>query len=238
VVTGEGQQVPAGSVSLTAADVGPFLRATSEGETELSHLARSEGVWDAWLTAIGNVTTDDSVGAATTGIGPFLRQLADGDPVVETLDVASPDAGSGRPDDGPPLVPTPGFEEQIVEAVPYPRPPLFGRRRWSLKLLNGVDGKPISRDVMRTLILTGASLETLGNAEGFGRERTLIEYSDEAWEDAAKAAKEVLGDTAMIKQLSGRRAESEPEALIITLGEDALTYIDEQAAGDGEDDGG
>lgn len=238
VVTDSGKEFPAGPVSLAAEDVGPFLRATSDEETELGHLARSEAVWDAWLTAIGEATGDDSVGVATTGIGPFLRALADGDPVVETLDVEpSPDAGANAEGEvSRPLTPAPGFNEQVIDAVPYPRPPRLGRR-WTLKVLNGVDGEAIPRPVLRTLILQGASLEKTGNAGDFGRERTLIEYSGREWADAARAARLAVGGTAEVEQMSATRADSEDEAIVVTLGQDALDFVASQSSGE-EDDGG
>lgn len=238
VISDSGKEFPAGPVSLAAEDVGPFLRATSDEETELGHLARSETVWDAWLTAIAEATGDDSVGVATTGIGPFLRDLADGDPVVETLDVEPPPGAETNAEGEVPLALTPaaGFNEQVIDAVPYPRPPRLGRR-WSLKVLNGVDGEPIPRPLLRTLILQGASLETTGNAADFGRERTLIEYSGRDWADEARAARLALGGTAEVEQMSAARADTEDEAIVVTLGQDALDFAASQSTGE-EDDGG
>ncbi|HXH56130.1 MAG TPA: hypothetical protein VNL12_02380 [Iamia sp.] len=230
VVLESGKEIPPDPVDLLAEEVGPFLRATIEGESELGRLERNRVVWSTWLAAIGQSSTADSIGAATTGIGPFLRTLADGEPVVETLDVEPPSEVGPDPDYTPPFVPAEGFEEQIIAAVPYPGSPGEGRR-WTMKLLNGVSGDEIPRALVRELILDGAALTTLGNAADFGRERTLIEYSDATWEAEARSAGEVLGDTAEVRRMSRQRAESEGDDLVITLGQDALDHVAEREAG-------
>ena len=63
-----------GAVSLSAEQVGPYLRATREGEPEIAHLERMRDVWVAWLAAIGDATGTEPIGAAATGMGTFLRE--------------------------------------------------------------------------------------------------------------------------------------------------------------------
>lgn len=221
VVLDSGEQIDAGPVSLEADQLGPFLRAGDESESELGRLARNEVVWAAWLDAIDTSDTADSVGPATTGIGPFLRTLAAGDPAVETLDVSQEtDVVIDDPNYVTPLVPAPGFEEQIIDAVPFPRSPGAGGR-YNLQLLNGASGEPIPRPLVRDLILRGAALSTLGNASDFGQEETTIEYSNEDWKDLADVAAETLGG-ATVTQMSDARAEAVGDDIVITLGQEAI----------------
>ncbi len=247
VITDTGQEFDAGEIQLSAEELGPFLRAGGEVESELARLARNEVVWTAWLDAIGQSDTTDSVGPATTGIGPFLRTLsgagakADGEevvaPVVETLDVEEqtdadiPDAAelpdsfdvpeSG--DDGSnvrPLVPAPGFDEQVLEAVPFPRSP-GGFARYNLKLLNGAAGEEIPRTIINDLLLRGAALTTLGNAASFGADATTVEYTNDGWKDLAELAGQTLGG-AEVSLMSPARAEAEGDDIVITIGQDVL----------------
>ena len=214
----------AGDISLAAEQVGPYLRATYEGEAELAHLARTERVWQAWLAALGEAGVDDAVGAATTGIGPFLRALAGGTAMVETLDV--------QPDepmyfgDIPPLIPTDRFEAQVVDAVPFPHSPSPGRRA-TIQLLNGSEGATVPMALMHDLVLAGGAVITVGNADAFGRETTLVEYSGTANREVAADLAAVLGDDVEVEQMSATRAEAEAEDLVITIGSDVLERYDD-----------
>lgn len=219
-----------GPVSLAADQVGSYMRATREGEPEIARLERLRDVWEAWLAAIGDATVSEPIGGAVTGMGSFLRELADGEPVVETLDV---EAGIPATFMQPPFyVPGPNMEEQVIDAVPFPVSPRAGRR-FGIKLLNGAVGETVPMPLMRDLILAGGSLSTLGNAEAFGQEETLIEYAGDDWRDEAEALQEVLGETAEIDEMSARRAEAEAEDMVITIGSDVLARYQEQEDGGG-----
>lgn len=220
VVLDSGESYDSGPVTLEADDLGPFLRATSES-SEIAGLERNSLVWEAWLDAIGSSDTSDSVGPATTGIGPFLRTLSAGEPVVETLDVEEDtDVTNDDPTYVIPLVPAPGFDEQIIDAVPFPRSPALGRR-YNLTLLNGVDGEELPRELMHDLILRGAALTYLGNAEEFGQDTTTVRYSNEGWEELADLAGQTLGG-AEVSQMTAAQAEAEGEDVVITVGQDTL----------------
>lgn len=213
-----------GPVSLSAEQVGPFLRATRQDEPEIAHMERVRDVWTAWLEAIGSATNTEPIGAANTGIGSFLRNLAAGQFTVETLDVEP-----GEPVRfGQPLfyVPGPGMDEQVVDAVPFPRSPRTGRR-YDLRLLNGVEGATPPLALMRDLALDAASISTIGNAGEFGRETTLVEYKDSMWEDEMDALRERWGGSIEVEQMSPTRAEGTNEDVVITLGSDVLDQYEE-----------
>lgn len=213
-----------GNVSLSAEQVGPYLRATREGEPEIGHLERSRDVWMAWLDAIGAATSTEPIGTAATGIGSFLRILAAGDPVVETLDVEQGEPT--RPYVPAPYVPGPGMADQIVDAVPFPRSPRAGRR-FDLRLLNGAEGATPPATLMRDLALDGAAISTLGNAASFGSSGTVISYKDDMWEDEAEALRDRWGDSVEIEQMSSRVADATAEDMVITLGSDVLDQYEE-----------
>jgi hypothetical protein len=219
-----------GPVSLGADAIGPYLRATREGEPEIAHLERVRDVWVAWLEAIGSATSTEPIGAAATGMGSFLRVLAAGEPVVETLDVE--DGIPTTYGQAPFYVPAEGMEEQVIDAVPFPQSPRTGRR-FGIKLLNGASGETLPMELMHDLVLAGGSLSTLGNADAFGESDTLIEYADEDWKDEAEALQALLGEGVEIDQMSARRAEAEAEDMVITVGSDLISRYEEQEDGGG-----
>lgn len=215
-----------GAVSLSAEQLGPYLRATREGEPEIAHLERMRDVWVAWLAAIGAATGTEPIGAAATGMGTFLRELSAGDPVVETLDVEEElDYLQGRS-----YVPAEGMDEQVIDAVPFPLSPRTGRR-FSIELLNGVTGETLPMPLVRDLISAGGALTGVGNAGEFGQEETTILYKDEDWEDQARFLQGLLGDGVEIDQMSRRRADTENEDMVITIGSDVLSRYQKEDTG-------
>ena len=225
MVTEDGTTVQ-GPVSLSAEQVGPYLRATREGEPEIAHLERMRDVWVAWLAAIGDATGTEPIGAAATGMGTFLRELAAGDPVVETLDVEEQlDYLQGTS-----YVPAAGMGEQVIDAVPFPLSPRTGRR-FSIELLNGVTGETLPMSLVRQLILAGGALTGVGNAAEFGQDETTILYKGEDWQEEAQALQALLGDGVEIDQMSRRRADAENEDMVITIGSDVLSRYEEEDTG-------
>ncbi len=213
-----------GPSSLSAEEVGPFLRASREGELEIARLERARDLWTAWLEAIASNPSGEPIGAAATGIGSFLRVLASGDPVVETLDV---ELGEPNRVYQPPFyVPGPSMAEQVIDAVPFPLSPRFGRR-YDLRLLNGVEAGTPPFALMRDLGLDGASISIVGNGPEFGRRTTLVAYKDDMWADEMEALRDRWGDSIEIEQMSARQAESTNEDVVITLGSDVLDQYEE-----------
>lgn len=219
VVTDDGTSY-GGDIDLAAEEVGPYLRATVDGEHELAHMARNERVWKAWMDALhARGGAEDAVGTATTGIGPFLRVLAGGPVMVETLEVESDEPTYFG--DIPPLIPTDAFDEQIATAVPFPQSSSPGRRA-TISLLNGAEGSPIPLDLMQDLVRAGGAIITVGNAASFGRDETVVEYSSSGWSDEAAAMAKALGAQARTEKMSAMRAESTDEDMVITIGQDVL----------------
>lgn len=214
-----------GPVSLAAEAVGPYLRATNEGEPEIAHLERIRDVWAAWLEAIGSATATEPIGAAATGMGGYLRTLAAGDPVVETLDVEQVDdyfAGTS-------YVPGSEMQDQIIDAVPFPMPPRTGVR-FLATVLNGARGERLPLDLMRDIVAAGGSLTTLGNAGAFGQEETVILHKADVQAEA-EALQALLGDGVELEQMTRRRADSEDDDMIITIGSDVLSRYEQEDGG-------
>ena len=73
------QRIEAGPVDLAPADVGPFLLAKAESETEPVRLSRVEAFWNAWLAALSERGDPNLVpGETDVGVGRFVRALAAG----------------------------------------------------------------------------------------------------------------------------------------------------------------
>ncbi len=217
-----------GPVSLAAEQVGPFLRATREGEPEIAHLERNRDVWAAWLEAISTSTVPEPIGAAATGMGTFLRTLAAGEPVVETLEVEQVEDYL----QGPSYVPAAGMNQQIIDAVPFPLPPREGRR-FLVELLNGSEGASLPMPLMRDLILAGGSVVSVGNADELGQEGSTILYKDEELEGIAETLVGLLGGDVEVEQMSSQRADVSDEDMVITIGSDAISRYEEQEDGGG-----
>ncbi len=228
VMLPDGRTVASGPIDLPAEDVGLFLRAGEETESELARLARDEVVWTAWLTALGSAGEEAS--SVSTSLRPFLEALAAGTrdgaeaTQVGTLDVGPANDGSQA------LVPSEGFDAQLNAAVPFPQSPGPGRR-YVLKLLNGVEGEPLPREIMRDLVAAGASVVQVGNGNEFDQETTQIEITGPDWEAAAGAAQFMFGGKGEISLMSDTRAAGSDVDMVITIGRDVLSSYEEQAGG-------
>ncbi|MEJ7585215.1 MAG: hypothetical protein WKF43_14310 [Acidimicrobiales bacterium] len=162
-------------------------------------------------------------------LGPIVRTLAGGSATIDTLDV---DEAPPRPDGAQVFTPDEvGVRNQVTDAVPYPVAPAVGRR-FSVRLLNGVDGDPIPKAVVRRLVLGGAQIGQIGNAKRFGATRTRIEYHDQALKDRAEQVGLLLeGGEPVFNPRSNEAVD-----LIVTLGPDATDgAAADPVGGDGGD---
>ncbi len=215
-VNAAGKSFPAGPMVLAAADVGPYLAAIEPGESDLNRLIRHQLVWEAWLKAIAASTDDEPVPTTESGIGPFVRTLAAGPSRVDTIDVApAPDTGS----DGRPRfqVDVQGLRRQVTDAIPFPVSPGLGVR-YSVRLLNGVDGRSIDPGIAYDLVYAGAQIDTIGNARRFGIRHTTVEYHSRRRKAAAQQVSLVLGGARLVYD----PRSSESVDLIVVLGRDVL----------------
>lgn len=209
--------IPSGPGSLAADQVGPFLAARRDGETESAALYRQEVLWRAWLAAVASSTRADAVpGEASTGIGLFARTLAAGEVTFDDLpgEFDTPtDGGLPRfePDAG-------AVSDLVVDAVPAPDSPYPGARA-TVRLLNGVGAGDIPADVIRSVSSLNGSVTVVGNGPSFDTDETTIVYSDPARKDYALLLKAKLGATGEVRL---DRTASDAVDVTVVLGRDVL----------------
>lgn len=183
---------PAGDIELAAEDVGPYLEARHDGESDLARLFRHRTFWAAWLAAVA-ASDDPAVvpGELESGIGRFVRALAAGATVIETLPVEATTVEDFA--DEPTFLPEDEAVAALVsELVPLPRSPRPGVRP-RVRVLAGTPDRDEARSVALELPPVGVEVVIVGNARSFDEEATTIAYVDPSQEDEADAIREVLG---------------------------------------------
>ncbi|WP_436792727.1 LytR C-terminal domain-containing protein [Actinospongicola halichondriae] len=212
-------QFPAGSVELGAADVGPYLRATVEGESDLARLFRHQVFWDAWLDAVADDGSDAAVpGELDSGVGRFVRALARDGNEIETLPV-QPSSGDD-PDDDPDDLPTfvPRFDQLralVDRFIPLPVSPGPGLRA-RVRVLNGTTDTTAASAVAGSLPPAGVEVTAIGNAATLDIAVTTIEFTGEEFRDEAEALAEILGVGVVVEDTR----PSDAVDITVTLGAD------------------
>jgi hypothetical protein len=188
----DGTALVAGEVELEADQVGPYLQARAEGESDLARLYRHELVWRAWLEAVRDAGSDDAVpGELESGLGRFVRQLAAGGVRLATIPVER------SPRDEPGAEPTylpdaDGIGDLVAEVVPFPRSPRPGIRH-RVRLLSGTEDVEASRRLAPDLPPLGVEVVVVGNAPSLDHERTTIAYVHPEHERTAERIRRALG---------------------------------------------
>jgi hypothetical protein len=183
---------PAGELELEAEDVGPYLAARAEDESDLARLFRHETFWQAWLDAVAAAGTPDAVpGELESGIGRYVRSLAAGPVVVETLPV-EPTTVEGFDEEPTFVAEEGGVAALVAEVVPFPRSPRPGVRS-RVRVLNGTDDLDAARQLVGSLPPVGVEVAVVGNARSLDQETTTIAYVDPSHEEAAEDIRDLLG---------------------------------------------
>lgn len=219
VITEDGDRTfPAGPIELSD-DVGPYLAAKGEQESDLARLVRHEAVWSAWLSAVA-ASTDPGVvpGETNSGLGRFVRALAAGSQRFESLPVepsSDTNGGEGFRAD------TTAVNDLLSELVPFPASPTPGARL-RLRVLNGLAADDTRRDAaLRALVHAGAEIETIGNAQRLDHEETSITYYDPNHQAAADLFRAALGvGTVVLENVGAEIAD-----VTVILGRD---YLEEE----------
>lgn len=186
---------PIGRLELTPAQVGPYLAARAEGESDLSRLARHEVVWEAWLAQVG--TTGEVPGELATGLGRFVRGLAAGPHVVRTLPTTELVREDGwfdyRVDEA-------ARARVVTELVPYPRGTASAPRTL-VRLLDGTGDQGHVPRIAPTVVGADASIVVVGNADHFDYDTTQIRYHRPEHRRAAERLQEALGAGEVIEDV-------------------------------------
>ncbi len=190
VTAADGTEFASGNLTLTPDEVGPFLAATNENESDINRLVRQQLFWQAWLAQLAARGDGSNLvpGEAATGMSRFARTLAKGTSDVKVLAVAD---NSDSP--GPPFVlDEKQARSQVSTAVPFPVGAFPGQRA-RVRLLNGVRAGPVPAAVTDSVALGGGEIIALGNADKFGQTETRIEYYAKATRDRIRVLRSALG---------------------------------------------
>lgn len=211
---GFGQVIPSGQATLQPAQVGPYLAATIEGESDLNRMARHEAVWRAWLDQIAKSGKAKAVpGESTAGISRFAQALASGPVTFETLPVNT------EPGEPPTFtIDKAEVNKLITDTVASPTAAVPGSR-FTVRMLNGVSPDAIPADLVREIVGRGGAVTILGNGPQFGTDETTIVYANPAKKDLATLVAKSLGATGKVRL---DREAPDTVDLTIVLGKDVL----------------
>jgi hypothetical protein len=182
-------EFPAGTLSLEAAQVGPYLAARNEGESDLARLYRQQLFFEAWAGAVAASPDPAAVpGEVESGIGRFVRGLAAGPRRVATLPVVETPEG-----DGSRIEVDPEAANQLISTlVPFPIAAVPGGRI-RVRLLDGSgDGEHVLM-AAPLLVPAGTEIVVVGNADAFDYEVTEIRYHHPTFEADAQRLRDALG---------------------------------------------
>jgi hypothetical protein len=165
--------LPAGTDELAPEDVGPFLAARSDDETDLDRLDRQQAFWNVWLAQVADGGADALPGEVGTGIGRFVLGVSQVDGPAAALPVQRDDEGGNgvrfRPD------PT-QVGEFVARTVPYPTSSEPGART-RIRLLNGTGDPDLTARAARVLVGAGAEVVIAGNGQTFDEPTTAFAYT-------------------------------------------------------------
>lgn len=203
-----------GEIELAPDDVGPFLRARAEDESDLERLYRHELFFTAWIDAIAAHGGVDAVpGELESGVGYFMRTLAAGDADVMTLPVEVDTSEEFGPADAYEV--TDDAADVVARHVPFPRSPEPGARP-RVRVLNGtVDDR--AADVAPQLPPAGVEIVIVGNAPELGDDATSIRYGLPEFADDARRIAAILD----VADVARDDHVSDAYDITVTLGPDA-----------------
>lgn len=182
-------EFPAGTISLGADQVGAYLAARAEGESDLARLYRQQLFFEAWAEAVAASSDPAAVpGEVDSGIGRFVRGLANGPRRVATLPVVeTPAADTTRLDVDPDAM-----QELLAALVPFPTAARPGGRV-RVRLLDGAGDSDHVLRAAPLIVPAGSEIVVVGNADAFDYETTEIRYHDPTLESAAEDLRDALG---------------------------------------------
>jgi hypothetical protein len=218
---------PAGDVSLTADDVGPFLAALAAGEDDADRIDRQEAFWTAWLPLVERAGDDAVPGEIDVGIGRFVRGLAEGEASIAPLPMAEAEADGA---DAPMTFRVNGarLSEVMARAVPYPESP-GPDRRIRVRLLNGTRDADLTSVAASRLVEGGAQISIVGNAASFDVPETHMTYGVAEERVGAEWLAAILGGVPIGEDPAAQQGDDADEDddidVTVILGADAPDLI-------------
>jgi LytR cell envelope-related transcriptional attenuator len=219
---------PAGDVSLTADDVGPFLAALAAGEDDADRIDRQEAFWTAWLPLVERAGDGAVPGEIDVGIGRFVRGLAEGEASIAPLPMAEAEVDGA---DAPTTFRVNGarLSEVMARAVPYPESP-GPDRRIRVRLLNGTRDADLTSVAASRLVEGGAQISIVGNAASFDVPETHMTYGVDEERAKAEWLAAILGGVPIGEDPASQQVDDADDAdedidVTVILGADARDLI-------------
>lgn len=217
---GQPLSFPEGEIQLTAAQVGPYLQADADDQTDTVRLSRHEAFWTAWMAALDEAGTDAVPGEGETGIGGAVRGLTGGPRNLQILP-ATP-----VPIPGSSIVESDLFRPDVLailatvpEIIPFPQ----GVGRLRTRLVMGVEGQTERvGEVAHTLVRAGAQINVIANAEAFGEDETVVYFFRENQREKAQRLLDALGTGTLVKDTS----LGDTVDVVVVLGQDFIDTLD------------
>lgn len=215
-VAADGTRFPDGPIQLDADEVGTYLEARIDGESELARLFRHEVFWAAWIAAVAadGAGVESVPGELEAGIGRFVRDLARGDVLVDSLD-AEADTADGFEDEPVFVVDEDDVADLTARIVPLPRSPRPGVRSRT-RILNGTTDTDAAAAIASTLTPAGLEVVLLGNAATLDVAETTVAYLGDEHRVAAEAVVDLLGHGRIVEETR----PSDSVDITVTLGAD------------------
>ena len=190
---------PRGTISLPAAEVGPFLAAGRADEDEYNRLARHQAFWKAWLNKVG-ASDDPQVvpGETETGLGRFVRTLAAARVDYHVLPIRR----AGIPGTEA-VVYAPEAEQVtalVATIVPFPVGAPPGARA-RVRILDGTGTLDHGLPVAPLVVQAGGQVDQIGNATSFDITETQIVYYEDARRADADRLREALGTGVVVQSV-------------------------------------
>lgn len=206
--------IGSGPLSLTAAQVEPFLRLRNPGEDERGQLYRAQLLWRAWMDSrrqrpvsggeVGLAALIADLGRGPVEVLPLPVQVADA-ATLARVDATAPRATTatvGAEGGGTDttleragnlfVVDLAAVRSLVASLVPFPSSSQPGDRV-RVRLLDGLGDAAQAINVSSLLVPAGAEITVFGNADHFEYPSSVVEYYVQAQATNAQALASVLG---------------------------------------------
>ncbi len=214
-----------GPLELTADQVGTYLELRDAGESDLNRLVRHQLLWEAWIGAVA-ASADPATavpGEGGTGLGHYISQLAHGTVVYQTLPVDEVASTDDRPDSFAPV--TAEIAALVARVIPLPTAASPGSRV-RVRILDGAGSPEAVRAIVEPLVVAGAQIVAIGNADRFTYAATDVRYDSLIPRDWAERMQAALG----VGEVTSTSFGTDAFDVTIVVGSDLAQRISEQGA--------
>jgi hypothetical protein len=240
----DGQDAAGGEVSfedgpleLAAENVGAYLAIREANESDLNRLVRNQLLWEAWIAAVAAAPDPATAvpGEGGTGLGRFIGQLSSGTVVYETLPVeeaGSENTGEEAPAEDTGEADAAGFAvvdgdvpALVARLIPLPAAANPGSRV-RVRLLDGAGSPETVRAIVEPLVIAGAQIVAIGNADRFTYAATDVRYDSLIPRERAEQMQAALA----IGEVSETSFGTDAFDVTVVVGTDLVQRVTEQGA--------